>query len=110
MIPKSSEDRLVHQRFSAPILLSLMAFVLLASFTLFYFSPVQKRLRLCDQAIRADLKAPATYDRVSGSLDYGQATIFSITYDAENSFGVPIRSSAKCSVSLDGASATWTAM
>lgn len=110
MITKLGEDRLVFNRFSAPTIIGLLAFLSLAGFGLFYYSPVQKRLRLCDQAIRADLKAPATYDRVSGSQDYGQTTMFSITYDAENSFGVPIRSSARCSISLDGASATWTAM
>lgn len=95
---------------SIPIVIALLLFVPLAGFALFYFSPIQQRLRLCDEAIMADLKAPSTYERVSGSVDYGQQTMFSITYDAENSFGVPIRSDAKCSVSTDGNSATWMAM
>lgn len=65
----------------------------------------RRDLALCEDAIKAQLKAPATYQRVefSGVLkpDYR------ITYDAQNSFGVPLRGSGYCTVDAKGVSAKW---
>jgi hypothetical protein len=80
----------------------LLACGLLVLAWIFYFGPTPSGLRQCDEAIKAQLKAPATYRRISGDGSYG---IFNITYDAENSFGVPIRSKGMCFVN-DG-KASW---
>ncbi len=49
----------------------------------------------CDLAIQATLKAPSTYERIVVS---GGAPTFYVTYEAQNSFGVPLRSSGVCEV------------
>jgi hypothetical protein len=65
--------------------------------------------RLCDEAIKATLKAPATYRRVMDndldSFSIGE-TSFIITYDAQNSFGVPLRGKGSCMIDASG-KATW---
>lgn len=60
-------------------------------------------LEACDLAIQARLKAPATYERISAS---GSEGTFYITYDAQNAFGVPLRSFGSCEVT--GGVARWT--
>lgn len=67
--------------------------------------PRSRDLKLCDQAIQATLKAPATYKRVSASDDMG--TFYRIEYDAENSFGVPLRGSGYCTVDDSRSKASW---
>lgn len=63
----------------------------------------QSPLWSCDKAIMETLKAPSTYRRVESS---GTAGFYSIEYDAENSFGVPLRNKGYCSIDSSGA-ATW---
>jgi hypothetical protein len=87
----------------------LVAGIVLALGALFVWSrlpaPEPPGLLQCDQAIMATLKAPATYKRVSA---LGSDTPWIIEYDAENSFGVPLRGKGICRVSSDGAE--WTDM
>ena len=59
-------------------------------------------LSACEDAIKETLKAPATYQRVKVE---GSSPLYTITYDAENSFGVPLRGSGFCNV--NGAQASW---
>jgi hypothetical protein len=69
--------------------------------------------RLCDEAIKATLKAPATYQRIMddqlSSFASGDSS-FRITYDAQNGFGVPIRSRGFCTVNADRSGAEWVQM
>tara|TARA_B100001179_G_C18552126_1_gene386522 strand:- start:171 stop:485 length:315 start_codon:yes stop_codon:yes gene_type:complete len=61
------------------------------------------RLTECDDAIRATLKAPSTYQRV---YYYREAPDrYRITYEASNSFGVPIEKTGQCN--LDKRFQTW---
>lgn len=62
-------------------------------------------LRACDEKIKETLKAPSTYNRVSSS---GTAGIYTVSYDAANSFGAPIRSEGICTVSQG--TAIWVPM
>lgn len=73
----------------------------------FYFSPLPSDLRRCDEIIREDLKAPATYRRVKGSDFHSEAGSYFLTYEAENSFGVPLRSRAICNINRHGPGGTW---
>jgi hypothetical protein len=57
----------------------------------------------CEEAIKATLKAPATYERISAT----RGPDYFITYDAQNSFGVPLRSSGSCDASVPSA-VRWT--
>jgi hypothetical protein len=54
------------------------------------------KLTKCDDAIKATLKAPASYKRVSVSGSEGS---YNITYDAVNSYNAPLRTSGRCFVS-----------
>jgi len=65
-------------------------------------------LRRCDEAIQSKLKAPATFHRInySGTMVDGRG-LYEITYDAENSFGVPLRSHGWCSVDWPHDKVTW---
>jgi hypothetical protein len=65
--------------------------------------------RLCEDAIKATLKAPSTYRRVEDrpdSFPIGDK-MFHITYEAQNSFGVPIRSHGSCTINADRSGAEW---
>ena len=58
----------------------------------------------CDDAIKAKLRSPATYQRVSlegGASDYA----ISIEYDAANAYGTPIRGKGTCY--LENGRARW---
>ncbi|WP_432769767.1 MAG: hypothetical protein HEQ22_03205 [Sphingopyxis sp.] len=74
---------------------------------IFYLAgaPLRNDMALCDAAIMATLKAPATYRRVPSSETKG--SLYRLEYDAENSFGVPLRGQGYCSISEDGTSAEW---
>jgi hypothetical protein len=61
------------------------------------------KLRTCEEAIAKTLKAPSTYRRVNADGAMGS---YNIEYDAENSFGVPLRGKGLCTVDDSGA-ATW---
>lgn len=64
--------------------------------------PGRMHLSECEDAIKAQLKAPSTYERV----DYQQAgPLLMIQYDAQNSFGVPLRGSGVCNTS--GSTVEW---
>lgn len=64
-------------------------------------------LSKCDDAIKDTLKAPATYKRIDFTGAYQkESPSYYITYDAENSFGVPLRSSITCYLSTDRTSVT----
>lgn len=67
--------------------------------------PLRNDLRLCDEAIMATLKAPATYRRIEAPTF--RRTSYRIVYDAENSFGVPLRSTGYCSIHENGGRADW---
>lgn len=84
----------------------LVGLALLGS-AIWYFSSTQRGLRLCDGAIQAQLKAPSTYNRVDYRA-YGSDPSISITYEAENAFGVPLRSTGLCNLNADMTGATWT--
>lgn len=56
----------------------------------------------CDEAIQRTLKAPSTYDRIEAERSGGG---YRIEYDAENSYGVPLRGQGYCLV-MDG-EASW---
>lgn len=67
--------------------------------------------RLCDEAIKATLKAPATYKSAEGPDTYvTQTELYRIAYDAENSFGVPLRSRGFCRINDGRTAAIWTEM
>lgn len=86
-----------------------MLLVTAALLALFVAYPRYRALAICDEAIQAELKAPATYVRVKPSFweaDVGVGSI-PMSYDAQNSFGVPVRSSGRCLLSYDRSSATW---
>jgi len=70
--------------------------------------PLARDLHLCDEAIKAQLKAPTTYKRVKAPDTYSNSTTFySIEYDAANGFGVPLRGKGSCQVNGARTSATW---
>ena len=58
-----------------------------------------RAVQLCDDEIKAQLKAPSTYKRISAdkSQTYG-GTIVTVEYEAQNSFGVPLREKHSCSI------------
>lgn len=62
-----------------------------------------QQLAKCEDAIMETLKAPSTYKRINAS---GVSGIYDIEYDAENSFGTPLRSKGICTIGKDG-KATW---
>lgn len=51
-------------------------------------------LKRCDEAIHNKLKAPSTYKRVAQNGMEGLS--YEIDFDAENSFGTPLRDKAHC--------------
>jgi hypothetical protein len=54
-----------------------------------------RHLAACDEAIKETLKAPSTYKRIeSYSIEGQYSSSYVITYDAQNSFGVPLRGKA----------------
>lgn len=60
-------------------------------------------LRRCDAAIQAQLKAPSTYKRISPTW-WDANYVSKIEYDAENSFGVPLRAHGICITGKSSAS------
>ena len=56
----------------------------------------------CHEAIQDTLKAPSTYKLISSKR---AGNMYQIEYDAENSFGVPLRGQGYCMV--EGDNATW---
>lgn len=66
-------------------------------------APEREGWRICEDAIMKTLKAPATYKRVEGPETYAVSDdMFRITYDAQNGFGVPLRSTGSCMIMEDG--------
>ncbi len=101
-----AEDHFDRQFYAWIIGMLLVTAVFLAIFAAY---PRYRALAICDEAVQAELKAPATYVRVKPSYwdaDVGAGSI-PMTYDAQNSFGVPVRGSGRCSLSYDRNSATW---
>lgn len=73
-------------------------------------------LAKCDEGAKKYLKAPSTYNRVSPVPSFeplkvlrseGEMNAVEVSYDASNSFGVPIRSTGICMVSKDRSFAIW---
>lgn len=64
-------------------------------------APQRNALALCDDAIKATLKAPATYVRVS------DGTLGVMEYDAQNGFGVLVRGRGYCTFKDGGRAAEW---
>ena len=52
---------------------------------------------LCEDAIKSTLKAPSTYRRVSVD-NMGGPRHLTFEYDAQNSFGVPLRGYGYCDI------------
>ena len=83
-----------------PVIVALLAVGLVAAK---YYDPDPAVVRLCDEAIKGGLKAPATYKRISYSQgDVNEDTVLYVTYDAQNSFGVPLRQEAGCYMDRGG--------
>jgi hypothetical protein len=59
----------------------------------------------CEQAIQATLKSPSSYKRIKaeGSDEY----IWSIEYDAVNSYNAPLRGSGNCYFDAKSGHASW---
>jgi hypothetical protein len=57
----------------------------------------------CEAYVKDGLKAPSTYSRVSASsnIESKELGSVSIEYDAENSYGVPLRGRQSCAFKLD---------
>ncbi|ALJ14227.1 hypothetical protein [Sphingopyxis macrogoltabida] len=70
-------------------------------------SSQRSELSMCEDAIKATLKAPSTYVRIEASGGHDGMS-HRIEYDAQNSFGVPIRSYGYCSIEDNGGRAKWT--
>lgn len=65
-----------------------------------------KNLAKCEDRIKADLVAPATYETVkANSCKHGMCNI---EYDAENAFGVPIRGEGICIIVSDTGEVRWS--
>jgi hypothetical protein len=78
-------------------LLGVIGFVLLAG-----CSGKTSDLAKCDDALKVQLKAPSTYRRISVAEEYqAEKPRYTITYDAENTFGAPLRSQGLCYLSTD---------
>lgn len=60
-------------------------------------------LEACEREIKATLRAPSTYQRVSAT----SGPQYFIEYDAQNGFGVPMRGSGMCDASTPSLAA-WT--
>lgn len=81
---------------------SVLAIVVLFA-VLYYSSAPYQTLLKCDEAIQSQLKAPSTYERIDSMNWAADANnSFQITYDAQNSFGVPLRGKGVCTVSANG--------
>lgn len=61
----------------------------------YLFSPSERAKRLCDDAIRAEIRTPASYDRIDAFVSDGYV---SITYDAQNGYGAVVRGRGRCSL------------
>lgn len=62
----------------------------------------------CDTSIQYKLKAPSTYRRISSK--YQGSGEYQIAYDAENSFGVPLRGRGICTIDRATGMATFDEM
>ena len=51
-------------------------------------------LKRCEQMLQSELRAPSTYKRISA---IEESTGIWLTYEAQNSLGVTLRSTASCS-------------
>jgi len=58
-----------------------------------------RSLDVCDDAIKATLRSPSTYKRISIDGGYGS---FTVQYDAANAYGTPIRGNGRCYVHDNG--------
>lgn len=64
--------------------------------------PNVRALWACDRVIQSELKAPSTYRRLSPSWYEISDPPFVVEYEAENSFGVPLRQTTTCDASEAG--------
>lgn len=62
-------------------------------------------LNACEDALKATLKAPASYKRIKVTGNPGD-TLYLIEYDAVNSYNAPIRGNGMCHLTKSGAE--WT--
>ena len=99
----SDEAPIERARSRDRILLIIVATIMLLVAAVFvWLFTLEPGLGACEDAIKETLKAPATYQRVEVE---GSSGDYTITYDAENSFGVPLRGTGSCIVS--GGQAQW---
>lgn len=70
--------------------------------------PLSTDLRSCEETIRATLKAPSTFKLIEAPDYYidGPSRSYFITYEAQNSFGVPLQSKGMCTINGQGSSAS----
>lgn len=73
-----------------------------------YLYPRYRTLARCDAAVQSRLKAPATYVRITPTIwTLESGSTIAMSYDAKNSFGMPIRGYGSCLLNYDGTSADW---
>ncbi len=92
-----------------PVLMLAIPAGIVAVFYLLMALPERQDMALCDEAIKATLKAPSTYRRIEGPGTYRVAngSRYMIEYDAANGFGVPVRGRGNCKVNEARTSASW---
>lgn len=86
---------------------ALTAAIIVGALSWIYLSPLAFDLRKCDDAIRERLKAPATYKRIDASGTHSTSGTYSLTYEAENSFGVPLQGKGLCFIDRTGQQVSW---
>ncbi|WP_156313493.1 hypothetical protein [Erythrobacter sp. SG61-1L] len=72
----------------------------------FLLSGCDRAVTACEDEIKNGLKAPSTYERIKSSSyrfddDENPHVSVTIEYDAKNSFGTPLRSTAFCEVPIE---------
>lgn len=81
----------------------IRTFYLLLPLALSAASCSDKTVESCGDAIKRTLKAPATYKLVSAKgIGPKPYSYLEIEYDADNSFGVPLRAKGNCLISSPG--------
>jgi hypothetical protein len=100
-IEQPDKDQPTLYRLEWGIILFLV--IILGGMAIFLIGAPSRRFTVCDEAIKDTLKAPSTYRRIDGPNTHEIGMLdgtdhFMIAFDAQNSFGVPIRHRASCDV------------
>jgi hypothetical protein len=97
--------------YTVPATIALFAVMIILGFTAYYYvgSADRPQWGPCDEAIKETLKAPSTYKRIDGPNTYQSSPQhFTISYDADNPYGVPIRGKGFCDIDPASGKATWS--